>query len=351
MAKIELKPEEYLPQPATKKDYGIGSVGCGNIARNAHLKAYRHFGYRVVHACDINAENLKAAVEEFEIPRGTTELDELLADPEVEIVDLAVHANQRRPLVEKIAEAGKHIFSQKPFAMDFQEAAEMVEICEDAGVTLMINQQARWAPQHAAIKWFIEQGHLGHVYNVMHVIRGYQDRADSWFTALENAVIVDHGCHYIDLSRHFTGLTPERVKCTNTWVPGQNGVTPMIYSMTLEYEPEAKIMSTLHFNDICYAEPLFDYTWWVDGTEGSVRAGRAELSFAAKDDEAEQSFKLEGSWFPDAFGGSMAEMMNALTEEREPLTSGRDNLDTVRIAYAAVMSSNEGRAVAVSEVG
>ena len=47
----------------------------------------------------------------------------------------------------------------------------------------------------------------------------------------------------------------------------------------------------------------------------------------------------------------MAEMMNALTEEREPLTSGRDNLNTVRTAYAAVISSNEGRAVALSEIG
>jgi len=304
----------------------------------------------VVHACDIAEENLQAAVEEFDIPKGTTDLDELLADPEVEIVDLAVHANQRRPLVERIAEAGKPIFSQKPFAMDWQEAGEMVAICEDAGVTLMINQQARWAPQHAVIKWFIEQGHLGHVYNVMHVIRSYQDRPDHWFSKLENAVIVDHGCHYIDLSRHFTGLTPERVNCTNTWVPGQNGVTPMIYSMTLEHDPEAQIMSTLHFNDICYAQPLFDYTWWVDGTEGSVRAGRAQIAYAAKDDETEQTFELEGSWFPDAFAGSMAEMMNALSEGRDPLTSGRDNLNTVRTAYAAVISSNEGRAVELSEI-
>ncbi len=351
MAAIKLKPKDYLPQPAKNRDYGIGIVGCGNIARNAHLKAYRAFGYRVVHACDINEENLKAAVEEYNIPEGTTDLDELLADPAVEIVDLAVHANQRRPLVERIAEAGKPIFSQKPFAMQYQEAVEMVEICERAGVPLMINQQARWAPQHAVIKWFIDEGLLGHVYNVMHVIRSYQDRPDHWFSKLENAVIVDHGCHYIDLSRHFTGLTPERVKCTNTRVPGQNGVTPMIYSMTLEYEPEAQVMSTLHFNDICYAPPLFDYTWWVDGTEGSVRAGRTEIAFAAKDDEAEQTFELEGSWFPDAFGGSMAEMMNALTEEREPLTSGRDNLNTVRVAYAAVISSNEGRTVELSEIG
>ena len=155
MAKIKLDAKNYRPQPPSKKDYGIGLVGCGGIARNAHLPAYKQFGYRVVHACDIAEDNLQAAIEEFDIPRGTTDLDELLADPEVEIVDLAVHANQRRPLVERIAEAGKPIFSQKPFAMDWQEAGEMVAICEEAGVTLMINQQARWAPQHAVIKWFI----------------------------------------------------------------------------------------------------------------------------------------------------------------------------------------------------
>ena len=278
-----------MPRPPRRK-FKIGLVGCGGIARNAHLKAYRTMGFEVVHACDINPQNLELAVAEFNIPRGTLELDELLADPEVEVVDLAVHANQRRPLVERIAKAGKPIFSQKPFAMSFAEAREMVEICQREGVTLMINQQARWAPHHRVIRWFMDEGLLGHVYSTRHLNVSNQDREGSWFVALENALVVDHGCHYIDLSRYFAGRTPLRVKCTTTMVPGQIAVTPMIYSMTFEYDPQAQIMSTLHFNDICYTKPLFQYEWAVDGTGGSLRATRTDLTYCARDDEEAQTF-------------------------------------------------------------
>ena len=346
---VDLKPEYYMPhKPA--RTFKIGSVGCGNIARNAHLKAYRHMGFEVVHACDIDEENLKLAVEEFDIPRGTLDLDELLADPEVEIVDLAVHATQRRPLIERIAAAGKPVFSQKPFAMSFAEAREMVEICERAGVPLMVNQQARWAPHHKVVRWFIDEGLLGHVFSTRHTLVSNQDREGHWFVDLENALIVDHGCHYIDLSRYFTGRTPERVKCTTTMIPDQFAVTPMIYTMTFEYEPDAQIMSSMHFNDISYAPPLFEYEWVVDGTEGSLRVDRKTLEYAARGDEEAQTFELEGAWFPDAFGGSMAHMMDCLAIGAEPMTSGRDNLDTIRCAEAAVISSNEGRAVELSEI-
>ena len=56
----------------------------------------------------------------------------------------------RLAAVEQLASAGKHILSQKPLAPTLAEAERIVEVCEEAGITLMINQQARWAPYHTA---------------------------------------------------------------------------------------------------------------------------------------------------------------------------------------------------------
>ena len=117
----------------------------------------------------------------------------------------------------------------------------MVEICRAAGVPLMVNQQARWAPAHRAARVVIERGVLGHIYSVAHILRGFQDVPGSWYAALENFNIVDHGIHYIDLTRYFTGRTPLRVKATTTRVPHQAAVSPMIYSICMEYEPEAGV--------------------------------------------------------------------------------------------------------------
>src|SRR4051794_2414779 len=116
MAVISLQPEDYRPAPPPdeiKRRYGIAIVGCGTIVRQAHLPAYRKFGYRVVGACDVVAAAARATAEQFDIPYWTTDIDELLARPDVDVVDLAVHASQRPPLVAKIAAAGKHILSQK----------------------------------------------------------------------------------------------------------------------------------------------------------------------------------------------------------------------------------------------
>ncbi|MEM7533366.1 MAG: Gfo/Idh/MocA family oxidoreductase [Chloroflexota bacterium] len=355
---FRLTPADYRPHAPAKHDYGIGIVGCGHIAVNAHLPAYQQFGYRVVACCSTRADVVEKTQRAYNIPHGDTDIAVVLDNPEVQIVDLAVHANQRLSLVEKIAAAGKHILSQKPLAMNVSDAEQMVEICAQAGVQLMVNQQARWAPAHRAIKVLLERGAIGQLYSVMHMHRGFQDDPGSWFAALENFNIVDHGTHYIDLSRYFTDRNPIRIKATTATVPGQAAVTPMIYTINCEYSPDpaetgetgmnqnaAGLMSTLHFNNIVRASQTHGYTWYLDGTEGSLVASHNEVILYRADSDERIVTQIEGSWFPEAFGGSMGEMMLALHDEREPMTSGRDHLYSIKIAYAAVESSNSGRAV------
>jgi predicted dehydrogenase len=349
MDPLELRPEDYRPgppPPEVRERFGIAAVGCGGIMRGAHLPAYRNFGYRVVAACDVVEEQARRAAADFGIAFWTTRLEEVLERPDIHVVDLAVHAAQRVPLVEQIAQAGKHVLSQKPFALNFADAQRMVDVCREAGVTLMVNQQARWAPAHRALRVLLDRGVLGHLNSVLHVNRSFQDLPGRWFVTLEHFNIVDHGVHYIDLSRYFTGRTPRRVKATTAMVPGQTAVSPMIYSILCEYEPEAQVMATLHFNNIVQTRAMHRYEWFLDGTEGSASASQTELVVSTRQNPARRHvFALQGSWFPDAFGGSMGEMLRSLDEGREPATSGRDNLDTVRIAYAAVESSVTGQTV------
>jgi predicted dehydrogenase len=346
---ITLQPEEYQPlaPPADiAQRYGIALVGCGTIVRQAHLPAYRAFGYRVVAACDIYEEAARTTAEQFDIPFWTTDIDAVLARPDVDVIDLAVHASQRPPLVERIAAAGKHILSQKPFALSLADAQAMCAVCEEAGVTLMVNQQARWAPAHRALKRLVERGALGQLSSVLHVHRGFQDISGSWFVKMEHFNILDHGIHYIDLARYFTGATPRRIKATTATLPGQVAVSPMMYAILCEYDPEAQLMATLHFNNIVHSPSTHQYTWYLDGTHGSAVATHTELTLALRDHpDARQVIKLRGSWFPDAFGAAMGELLQAIAEKRQPLTSGRDNLDTIRMANAAVESAETGQAI------
>lgn len=347
-----LSPGDYQPTPPEKRDYGIGIVGCGGIVRHAHLPAYRQFGYRVTGCCDIDPAAVAAVREQFDVPFGTTAVEELIYRDDVEIIDLAVHASVRREVMEVVSRAGKPVLSQKPFAMTWDDAAAMVAMCRERGVKLMVNQQARWAPQHRAIKVLAQRGILGHIYSVVHFHRSFQDEPGSWFVNLENFNIVDHGIHYIDLTRYFTGRTPVRVKATAVMVPGQVAVSPMTHTILMDYAPEDHLTAVSHFNNIVQTKALHRYEWFVDGTEGSLCGSGSELVLSLKSEpETKHVFAIQGKWFPDAFGGSMGELMRAIAEEREPETSGADNLESIEIAYAAVESSRTGRSVELAEIG
>jgi predicted dehydrogenase len=200
----------------------------------------------------------------------------------------------------------------------------------------------------------IDSGALGHLYSLCHVCRGFQDQPGSWYVRLPHFNIVDHGIHYLDLTRHLSGRTPVRVKATTTRVPGQQAVTPMIYSVLLEYDPspqQADLMTTLHFNNIVPARSLHGNTWYLDGTEASVILTQRELVYASRaDPDRREAVALQGAWFPEAFGGSMGELLTALAERRQPATSGRDNLKTLKLALAAVEASETGRTVDLEEI-
>ena len=109
-------------------------------------------------------------------------------------------------------------------------------------------------------------------------------------------------------------------------------------------------MTTLHFNNIACAPALHDHMWYVDGTRGSALlsdpAGAARLSLSFKDSpERVQSFDIAGTWEYEGFAGSMGEMLLALEEGREAESSGREHLESLGMAFAAVESARSGERV------
>ena len=132
--------------------------------------------------------------------------------------------------------------------------------------------------------------------------------------------------------------------------PGQVAVAPLLYSIVLEYAPDAAVVSTLHFNDLIPTDPATACEeWWVDGTEGSVLATPQQLTFVSRAAPRHRHVvDLQGGWYPDAFIGSMGEVMRALTENRPPEISADDNLNTLRLSLAALESSPIGEGVFLS---
>jgi predicted dehydrogenase len=358
-----IKADDYMPKLDSSIDiqhYGIGLVGCGTIANQAHLPAYKKLNIPVVACCDVNAEAARATAEKFDIPFWTTDIRELLAREDVRIIDMAVHPHIRLELLKEIAKAPRPVLCQKPLALSLEQARELGAFARDNGIMLGVNQQARWAPAHKALELLVNQGLTGEIYSVQHVMRAYQDQPGMWWTTMKDFNIADHGIHYIDLCRNLSKSAYARqeewssVHCLTAQLPTQNAIDPLIYSANIEFGPSGgrnPFMASLQFNNIARARTSHSYTWWIDGTEGSIWGGHDKLYVSlANEGSTVHEIRIKGSWFPDGFAGSMAAFITAVDRGEAAPVTPEDNYDTIALTSAMVMSSHEGRVVRRDEL-
>jgi predicted dehydrogenase len=334
-------PEGYRP--------GIGLVGCGTIAKQAHLPAYAKYGLHVAGVYDPNP----AATDSVDA-RIFTSLDELLADPAVEVVDVATHPPVRLEVIRRAVEAGKHVLAQKPLALDARAAREVVEEAERRGVTVAVNQNGRWSPPWRIATLLADSGAVGEVFSVTHLF----DHDFPWivgtsFDELEHFVIYDFALHWIDITRCW--LDGREVGAVRAWeyrTPAQppESVAPLGAVIAFDYADGASgvIRSVGSSRTARPGDPF-----WIHGTEGTIRGSvRKGSDFVELEHSGETTrFELDGAWFPDGFAGAMGELLSAIAEEREPFNSARNNLLTLRMTLAACRSADEGgRAVALREI-
>ena len=164
-----LPPLDYRPSFPPGASAGVGIVGCGGIVRLAHLPACEAYGIRVVGVYDPLPDATRGLEERFSVGRLFESLDELLAHPEIDVVDIATPPDVRLELIRRAVGAGKHVLAEKPLALGARAARDVVEEAERRGVKLAVNQNGRWAPPWRIATLLIEAGAIGDVVAVTHL--------------------------------------------------------------------------------------------------------------------------------------------------------------------------------------
>src|SRR4051812_32786564 len=138
----------YRPTLPRRKDWRIGCVGAGFIVKDCHLVAYRNAGFNPVAIASRNPATARAVADLYRIPRVHSTLDALLADPDIEVLDVAVPPGTQPDLIRRAVEAGKGrlrgILAQKPLALSVADAKDLVARCASAGIVLAVNQNMRF---------------------------------------------------------------------------------------------------------------------------------------------------------------------------------------------------------------
>lgn len=351
--RIDWKPK--LPEGA---DFAIGVIGAGFVAMDYHLPGYVKAGFRLLAVADLREEAALAAQKRFGIPHAFTDYRRILDMPEIDIVDILTPRSGRLQIVRDAAAAGKHIMSQKPLATTYAEAKAMVEAAEAAGVRMGVHLHYHWLPAYRAAWVLLRQGYIGQPLLMVHRMVGNQDAAyyedprRRWNAEIDDFLLVEWGAHQMDFLRFWAAQRPVRVFASTTRAPDQNFRSDMIAAVIAEFAGGAR--GVLLMDQVQRAsEGLMDFR--IEGSAGVIVGSNFAQLAVARPGEALRPVALDipSAWIEMVnltYVGTMSEMFWALVEGRDPVSSARDNLDTVAMCEAAVISAREGRAVEIAEI-
>ena len=347
---MELNIHSPLPR---RKDFRIGVLGSGFIVDECHLVAYRKAGFNPVAIASRNRAHAAEVAATHHIPKVHQTCDDLLADPSIEVLDIAVPPNALLSLIRTACERRivKGILAQKPLGMNYAEAVEIVSLCEKAGITLAVNQNMRFDHSVRAAKTLLENGTIGEPVIATIEMRGIP-HWQSWQAELGWLTLRIMSIHHLDTFRYWFG-SPQRIFCSTRTDPRTTfHHTDGICAYILEYANGLRCIGI----DDTWTGPAKEgcpsdlyIKWRIEGTNGLAMGTigwcqdpyttPSTIRYAAKGQLHFESPVWTESWFPDAFIGTMADLLIALENNSQPTINGRDNLKTMDLVEAAYESA------------
>lgn len=186
----------------------VGIVGAGAIG-NVHAEAYQAVDEIETAAfCDVNEAALNNVAEKFSVENCFTDFKKFLKS-DIDVVNVSVGNVLHKKYAVAALQAGKHVFLEKPMAMNAKEAADINAAAKKARKVLQIGMVRRFTPQAQVIRDCYTKGMLGEVYHVRAVLmrrRGIPGLG-GWFTTMAQSgggPMIDLGVHWFDLAMYLS---------------------------------------------------------------------------------------------------------------------------------------------------
>lgn len=347
----------HFPPPVTDRKIRFALVGCGRIAKN-HFGAIQQHADRseLVGVCDINPQALAEAASST----GATpysNLTEMLAKCDADALILTTPSGLHPEQAIQIAEAGKHVITEKPMATRWEDGKRMVAACDAAGVRLFVVKQNRRNATLQLLKNAVEKKRFGRIYMVnLNVFwtrpQEYYDSA-AWRGTWEydGGAFMNQASHYVDLVDWLIGPVESL----------------QAYTATLERDIEVEdtgvisirwrngALGSMNVTMLTYPKNL-EGSITILGEKGTVRIGGVAVNdvqhweFAESDpdddkikDASYQTTSVYGFGHPLYYDN----VIKVMRDEAEPETDGREGLRSLEVLIAAYLSARDGKRVAL----
>ena len=331
-------------------------IGAGAIVSDAHLPAYQKAGWPVTHLFDLDPQKARQVADRFGIPNVADSLDALIRQaPANAVFDVAVPASALAGLLPKLPEKAT-VMIQKPFGETIAESRHLLQICHDRQFTASVNMQMKFIPAVVAAKNMIDQGAIGELHDLeirMNIDHPWQ--LWTFLFGIPRMEMLYHSIHYMDLLKYFLGM-PKSVYAKTTQHPKQMQLASTRSVILFDYDrPVRAFVNTNHGHEFGPKHQDSFIKW--EGTTGAIKTTLGlNINFpAGVPDTFEyvllnvggtpewQSGNIAGSWYPDAFIGSMADLLCfAEGSSTRHITSVDEAYKTMQLVEAAYLSSDRG---------
>lgn len=329
----------------------IGLIGAGRIGRvHAGHLAHHIPAARLAAVADINLTAAAELADHFGVP-AYGDHRYLLDDPTIAAVAICSSTDTHARFIIEAAQAGKHIFCEKPIDLDLARIDEALAAVEAAGVKLMVGFNRRFDPSFRKARELVQNGAIGDV----HLLRiTSRDPAPPplAYVRVSGGLFLDMTIHDFDMARYLGGEVEEVFAAGAVLVDPAIGAAGDIDTAIVLLKLRGGALGTI--DNSRRAVYGYDQRVEVFGSAGMVAVGnRTPDSHVLSDAQGVHSarplyFFMER--YTESFLAEMTAFVECLVEDKPPPVSGRDGRQAVVIALAAQRSWREHRPVPVAEV-
>ncbi len=336
----------------------VGLIGTGFVG-DIHAAAFKMVpDAQVVAVASPTPGKAKAFAEERGIPRALEDYRDLLALDEVDMVTLCLPNDLHAQVTIDAAAAGKHVVCEKPLCRTLEEADRMIEACRRAGVLLMYAEELCFAPKYVRAKTLVDEGALGRAFLVKQSEEHFGPHMP-WFWDVERSgggVLLDMGCHSIEYARWVFGKP--RVKSVlaslGTYVHGAKTRGEDHSFCIVEYEggktglAENSWAKTGGVDDRCEIYGSGGFTR-ADLLRGTSLLTYSESGYGYAVEKVASTSGYTFTMFEEiwnyGFPQEMAHFVRCVRGEEEPVETGEDGREVLKIICAAYESAGTGRRI------
>lgn len=330
-----------------QKVYNVGIIGFGGMA-GFHFWSLNTFkdedNIKVRGVFDLDKSRVTAAIkrgkDEFQMDIiGYNSREELLSDPEIDIVLVATTNEVHKEIVIDAMRHGKHVICEKPVTMSSQELLECMAVAKETGKVFTIDQNRRTNKDFTLMCDVVKSGKIGKLYHIESRVEGSRGMPKGWRTLkhLGGGMMLDWGVHLIDQLMYFNTSKVTNVYCKMFSIDYPEVDDNFHLSLTFEDGLSA-------FIEVATNNYITKPRWYALGTDGTAQINSWEC-----DGEIVRVIDKDNSWDEQIFmtaAGPTKTMAPRRPEsvERIPLEMPKGEVYELRVVYNQFKDAIEGKA-------